>query len=116
MGIRCLASELSLKKKREEEEGQGEKGVGVGKGGKGKTVILAIHPGEVDTDIVGDDVELGWEVQGVIEKDESVRCMLDVVSKKGFGGVDEGGMISAAEGYVEGEATFWDWKGGRYPW
>ncbi|CAL3965316.1 unnamed protein product [Diplocarpon coronariae] len=82
-----------------------------------RTVVLALHPGEVATDMA--NVHLGWEVEGIISVKESVRGMLGVVGEKGWGGSDEGGVRSARmEGRREedGAATFWTWQGVRYPW
>lgn len=82
--------------------------------GKGrKTVVLALHPGEVNTDMAK-NVDLDWEVKGSIGVEESVRGCLKVIGDKGFGGVDEGGRNGAQE--EEGAATFWTWDGRRYPW
>ncbi|EPS34684.1 hypothetical protein PDE_09648 [Penicillium oxalicum 114-2] len=61
-----------------------------------RTCILAIHPGEVETDMA--NIDLGWEVHGSIQADESVRCMLKVIEEK-----DETG-------------SFWCWDGRRHPW
>ena len=97
-----------------------ERGDGQGKGEK--TVVLAIHPGEVSTDMAA-NVELGWEVEGVITPEESIKCMLEVIAEKGFGGADEGGSVRAkgdgsgsGREYEDGEASFWTWEGRRYPW
>nr|ODN78203.1 hypothetical protein L203_06125 [Cryptococcus depauperatus CBS 7841] len=65
---------------------------------KRETVILALHPGEVKTDMA--DMELGWEVKGSISPSESVSAMLKVIAEKGEG--DTG--------------TFWCWDGRSYPW
>lgn len=65
------------------------------------TVVLAMHPGEVDTDMAK-DVELPWEVEGVIGSQESVRGMVQVIGSKG--------------GRVEESGTFWTWEGVEYPW
>lgn len=84
---------------------------------KQKTVVLALHPGEVTTDMA--NVALDWEVEGIISPQESISCMLKVIAEKGLGGVDEGGVVSARnEGRKEedGAATFWTWEGKRYPW
>ncbi|KAF8857263.1 NAD(P)-binding protein [Acephala macrosclerotiorum] len=81
-------------------------------------VVLAIHPGEVATDMAS-NVDLAWEVEGIIRPEESVGCMLKVIREKGWGGIDEGGRLTRErEGRRggEGEATFWDWRGGVYPW
>lgn len=55
--------------------------------------ILAMHPGEVSTDMA--NVELGWEVEGVITAEESVRDILRVL--EGKSSKDSG--------------TFWRWDG-----
>lgn len=62
------------------------------------TTILAIHPGEVATDMA--NVSLGWEVEGIINVDESVAGMVRVVEQKTV--LDTG--------------TFWTWEGKRHPW
>ncbi|KAH6717123.1 short-chain dehydrogenase [Leptodontidium sp. MPI-SDFR-AT-0119] len=82
-----------------------------------KTVVLALHPGEVSTDMA--NVAVDWEIEGIISPQESVKCMLKVIAEKGFGGIDEGGVSTAREeGKREehGAATFWTWEGSRYPW
>ena len=102
-GLRHLAAELERKnrwKRREE-----------------KTVVLALHPGEVSTDMA--NVSLDWDVEGIITPRESIACMLKVISEKGWGGADEGGhRTSMMDGMKEetGAATFWTWEGKRYPW
>jgi hypothetical protein len=81
-------------------------------------VVLAIHPGEVMTDMAA-NASLDWDVEGIIGVEESVGCVLKVIKEKGFGGVDESGRISGkTEGrrLEDGEATFWTWEGKRYPW
>ncbi|KAI1127593.1 NAD(P)-binding protein [Nemania abortiva] len=65
---------------------------------KRETVILALHPGEVQTDMA--DIELGWEVKGSISPSESVSGMLKVIAEKGEN--DTG--------------TFWCWDGRSHPW
>ncbi|OHE96029.1 hypothetical protein CORC01_08722 [Colletotrichum orchidophilum] len=65
---------------------------------KRETVILALHPGEVETDMA--DIELGWEVKGSISAQESVSGLLKVISEKGEAGV----------------GTFWCWDGRSHPW
>ncbi|OQO08482.1 hypothetical protein B0A48_06352 [Cryoendolithus antarcticus] len=61
-------------------------------------IVLAIHPGEVKTDMA--NVDLGWEVEGQIEVDESVR-----------------GCVSVIEGRSNDDTgTFWTWEGQQYPW
>lgn len=81
-------------------------------------MVLALHPGEVATDMAA-NVDLAWEVEGIITPEESVRCMLKVIHEKGFGGADEGGVVSRRNEGVKGEvgeASFWTWEGRRYPW
>ena len=65
-----------------------------------KTVILAMHPGEVATDMANIDGGLEWDVEGIMTPDESVRKMLDVIPSKG----------------IEDSGTFWTWEGKQYPW
>ncbi|OJJ66240.1 hypothetical protein ASPBRDRAFT_49137 [Aspergillus brasiliensis CBS 101740] len=64
----------------------------------GRTCVLALHPGEVETDMA--NVQLGWVVEGVIQPKESVQGMLKVIGEKGEG--DNG--------------TFWCWDGRSHPW
>ncbi|KXJ86157.1 hypothetical protein Micbo1qcDRAFT_168753 [Microdochium bolleyi] len=65
---------------------------------KKEAVILALHPGEVRTDMA--DVQLGWDVQGQISPSESVSGMLRVIASKET--ADTG--------------TFWCWDGRSHPW
>jgi NAD(P)-dependent dehydrogenase (short-subunit alcohol dehydrogenase family) len=107
--LRHLAAELH-RKSEELSESDREK--------KDAPVVLAIHPGEVATDMAA-DADLSWEVEGIITPEESVRNVLQVIEDKGKGGHDEGGTKSArGEGRkVEpGEAAFFTWEGKRYPW
>jgi NAD(P)-dependent dehydrogenase (short-subunit alcohol dehydrogenase family) len=102
-GLRHLAAELGRKNQ--------------GKGSEERTVVLALHPGEVSTDMA--NVSLDWDVEGIISPRESIGCMLKVIEVKGWGGLDEGGRGSAErDGRKEedGAATFWTWEGKRYPW
>ena len=100
-GLRHLAVEISKKAKSK---------------GKKPTTVLAIHPGEVETDMAT-NVELDWEVEGTITPRESIECMLKVIAEKGSGGEDESGKVSRASAVThEGEATFWTWQGYEYPW
>lgn len=46
------------------------------------TIILAMHPGEVQTDMA--NISLAWEVHGVIQPNESVTKMIDVIQSKGI--------------------------------
>lgn len=81
-------------------------------------VVLAIHPGEVATDMAA-DANLTWEVEGIITPEESVRCVLRVIEEKGHGGKDEGGkksMLAEGRKTEPGEAAFLTWEGKRYPW
>jgi hypothetical protein len=50
---------------------------------------MALHPGEVSTDM--GNITVDWEVEGQITPQESVRCMLKVIEEKGCDGKDEGG-------------------------
>ncbi|KAH7305827.1 hypothetical protein B0I35DRAFT_109077 [Stachybotrys elegans] len=65
---------------------------------KNKTVVLALHPGEVETDMA--NIELGWDVKGSIRPPESVAGMLKVIAEK--------------DGHDTG--TFWCWDGRSHPW
>ncbi len=79
---------------------------------------MAIHPGEVTTDMAA-NVNVDWDVEGIITPQESIRCMLRVIKEKGFGGVDEGGRLAMDKmggRTEEGAANFWTWEGRRYPW
>lgn len=106
-GLRHLAAELHLKAQKSHPESE-----------RKAPVVLAIHPGEVATDMAA-DVTLGWDVEGIINVEESVRSVLKVIKDKGKGGNDEAGHVSfRAEGrkHEAGEATFWTWEGKSYPW
>jgi NAD(P)-dependent dehydrogenase (short-subunit alcohol dehydrogenase family) len=46
------------------------------------TIILAMHPGEVQTDMA--NISVSWEVHGIIQPDESVKKMIDVIQSKGL--------------------------------
>ncbi|KAI9820586.1 MAG: hypothetical protein M1827_004955 [Pycnora praestabilis] len=59
-----------------------------------KTVILAMHPGEVATDMAN-DISVEWEVEGVMTPEESVSAMLKVIPTK----------------TIEHTGTFWTWEG-----
>lgn len=84
--------------------------------GKEAPVILALHPGEVATDMsAGEDIS--WEVEGQMGVEESVSACLKVIGEKGKGGIDEAGKVSGPSHWHEpGAATFWTWDGRRYPW
>ncbi|KAF2262345.1 NAD(P)-binding protein [Lojkania enalia] len=62
------------------------------------TIILAMHPGEVATDMA--NINLSWEVQGIITPEESVRKMIDVIQSKG----------------IQHSGTFWTWEDKPYVW
>ncbi|OCL09733.1 NAD(P)-binding protein [Glonium stellatum] len=62
------------------------------------TIILAMHPGEVATDMA--NIRLPWEVDGVITPEESVIKMIDVIQSKG----------------IQHSGTFWTWEDKQYPW
>lgn len=64
----------------------------------GRTTVIAIHPGEVSTDMA--TIELAWEVEGIISAEESVRGVLHVIESKGPGQ----------------SGTFWTWDGREHPW
>lgn len=57
-----------------------------------KTTILALHPGEVKTDMA--NVDLGWEVEGQMTPTESVSACLKVIETKSLNDSD----------------TFWTWE------
>ena len=75
--------------------------------------MLALHPGEVSTDMA--NISLPWSVPNVIGAPESVAAMIKVIGEKGKIEHDEGRSVSDKEN-VDGEASFWTWKGERYPW
>ncbi|CAI7575665.1 hypothetical protein N7533_010762 [Penicillium manginii] len=67
------------------------------RGGKwSHTSVLAMHPGEVQTEMA--NIDLSWEVKGSIQADESVTGMLKVIEEKNETG------------------SFWCWDGRRHPW
>ncbi|KAJ5184846.1 hypothetical protein N7491_007285 [Penicillium cf. griseofulvum] len=67
------------------------------RGGKwDNTCVLAMHPGEVKTDMA--NIHVDWEVEGSIQADESVSGMLKVIGEKNESG------------------SFWCWDGRRHPW
>ncbi|KIW06261.1 uncharacterized protein PV09_02733 [Verruconis gallopava] len=63
-----------------------------------ETVILALHPGEVATDMA--NIDLGWEVEGQMTAEQSVSALLEVIPSKT---PDQSG-------------TFWTWENKPYPW
>ncbi|KAH7075561.1 hypothetical protein BKA63DRAFT_300412 [Paraphoma chrysanthemicola] len=62
------------------------------------TIILAMHPGEVATDMA--NVQLPWEVQGIISVEESVSRMIGVIRSKG----------------IQHSGTFWTYENKPYVW
>lgn len=56
------------------------------------TILLCMHPGEVATDMA--NIQLPWEVQGVITPEESVSKMIEVIKSKG----------------IQHSGTFWTWE------
>ena len=57
-----------------------------------KTMILALHPGEVITDMT--KIEISWEVEGEMTPEESVSHCIKVIESKG----------------IEDSGTFWTWE------
>ncbi|KAH3942043.1 hypothetical protein HBH53_192360 [Parastagonospora nodorum] len=62
------------------------------------TIILAMHPGEVATDMA--NVQLPWEVHGIISPEESVSKMIEVIKSKG----------------IQHSGTFWTYENKPYVW
>lgn len=101
MMLRHMAAELKRKGQNKEREWDTdwqskrslEWGSGREKAWESEICVIAMHPGEVSTDMA--NVELGWEVEGVITAEESVRDMLRVLE----------GLKSKDSG------TFWRWDG-----
>ncbi|KAK7183748.1 hypothetical protein DPSP01_004379 [Paraphaeosphaeria sporulosa] len=62
------------------------------------TIILAMHPGEVATDMA--NINVSWEVQGIITAEESVTKMVDVIQSKG----------------IQHSGTFWTYENKPYVW
>ena len=113
MMIRHMAAELKRRGQKKAEEAhkdlqsQTQTYTGLDGGGtQGRSVrpweseicVLAMHPGEVSTDMA--NVDLGWEVEGVISAEESVKCMLDVLGRR----------------EKDDSGTFWRWDGKQHPW
>ncbi|KAL4898086.1 putative short-chain dehydrogenase [Aspergillus ambiguus] len=64
-----------------------------------KSVILALHPGEVSTDMGA--IEVAWEREGgQITPKESIHGMIEVILSK----------------TIEDNGTFWTWENKEYPW
>ncbi|KAG5659192.1 hypothetical protein KAF25_000394 [Fusarium avenaceum] len=69
------------------------------RGGKWSEIcVLALHPGEVHTDMNSGSVD--WDVGTLLEPNESVKGMLQVIGEKNHN--DSG--------------SFWCWDGRNYPW
>ncbi|KAI5240066.1 hypothetical protein E4T43_06368 [Aureobasidium subglaciale] len=62
------------------------------------TILIAIHPGEVATDMA--NIDLGWEVDGIMTPQESVSAMIPIIESKG----------------IQHSGTFWTWENKQYPW
>lgn len=59
-----------------------------------KTSIIAVHPGEVETDMTS-GVEINWEIEAkILSVEESVTACIKTIESKGLG--DSG--------------TFWTWE------
>ncbi|KAL5364938.1 putative short-chain dehydrogenase [Aspergillus floccosus] len=64
-----------------------------------QTVILALHPGEVATDMA--NIDIAWEIDGgQITAEESVRALMNVIQSK----------------TIDHTGTFWTWQNEEYPW
>ncbi|PVI05674.1 NAD(P)-binding protein [Periconia macrospinosa] len=62
------------------------------------TILLCMHPGEVATDMA--NINVPWEVQGIITPEESVSKMLTVIQSKG----------------IQHTGTFWTYENKPYTW
>jgi len=62
------------------------------------TIILAVHPGEVSTDMA--NIDIPWEVDGMMTPEQSVSAMMTVIQSKG----------------IQHSGTFWTWENKPYPW
>lgn len=103
MMIRHMATELKRRadKKREESRNDWQsstKDDQEGDAWEAEVCVLAMHPGEVSTDM--GSIEVGWGVEGVITAEESVQCMLGVLKDKD----------------AQHNGTFWRWDGTQHPW
>lgn len=56
------------------------------------TILLAMHPGEVATDMA--NIAVPWHVDGIITPEQSVSAMIDVIQSKG----------------IQHSGTFWTWQ------
>ncbi|QIW97782.1 hypothetical protein AMS68_003300 [Peltaster fructicola] len=62
------------------------------------TAVIALHPGEVRTDMA--DIMVDWEVQGQMTVSESVQqCLKTIMDRT-----------------TEDNGTFWTWQNEQYPW
>lgn len=62
------------------------------------TVIMAMHPGEVATDMA--NISLDWDVEGTITPEQSVSGMIPVIESKD----------------IRDTGTFYTWEGKEHPW
>lgn len=118
--LRHMAAEIRRKEDAERANG-GEAAVGSAETTQEDDAccVLALHPGEVATDMA--DVELDWEVEGIIQPDESVREMLKVIASKG---PRDSGTFWCWDGRVSALALpffsftpfCWSSPGRRWPW
>jgi hypothetical protein len=46
------------------------------------------------------NIDIEWEVDGLLTPEESIRGMMKVITSKG----------------LEDSGTFWTWEGEKYPW
>ncbi|KAK5938481.1 hypothetical protein PMZ80_009452 [Knufia obscura] len=101
MMLRHMAAELRRRASKKQEEAKVDwqsRGTTNVQPWEREVCVLAMHPGEVSTDMA--NVDLGWEVEGVITAEESVRDMLKVLEDK--------------DSRYSG--TFWRWDGTQHPW
>ena len=103
MMIRHMAAELRRRatKKQEDAKSDWQSGGNAASDARpweAEVCVLAMHPGEVSTEMA--NIDLGWEVEGVITAEESVSDMLRVLRDK--------------DARVSG--TFWRWDGTEHPW
>lgn len=57
-----------------------------------ETVVIALHPGEVKTDMA--NIDLGWEVTGQMTPTQSVEACIPVIESKS----------------INDSGTFWTWE------
>ncbi|KAF2171944.1 hypothetical protein M409DRAFT_18175 [Zasmidium cellare ATCC 36951] len=62
------------------------------------TTIIALHPGEVKTDMA--NIDVGWDVEGQMTPAESVSACIKVIESKN----------------ANDSGTFWTWENKAYPW